>query len=100
MVRNIMKQIPVLFSKYEWLLESLQLSKMAELTNCRVSRRSFFFPFVYFFIKIRCRAHSEQAPFEEEDDGKKLPRCCCPLMTAHEQSEDKIPAQKVQGFKS
>ncbi|GFY37130.1 hypothetical protein TNIN_265681 [Trichonephila inaurata madagascariensis] len=49
---------------------------------------------------IRCRAHSEQAPFEEEDDGKKLPRCCCPLMTAHEQSEDKIPAQKVQGFKS
>ncbi|GFY26618.1 hypothetical protein TNCV_2879461 [Trichonephila clavipes] len=49
---------------------------------------------------IRCRAQSEQAPFEEEDDGKKLPRCCCPLMTAHEQSEDKIPAQKVQGFKS
>ncbi|GFU07388.1 hypothetical protein NPIL_583561 [Nephila pilipes] len=44
---------------------------------------------------IRCRAHGKQASFEEEDDGKKLPRCCCPLMTAFEQSEDKIPAQKV-----
>lgn len=76
----------------------MEKSKMAKLTNCRQAGKVRKEPFVSFYLfillKIRCRPSPQQVPFGERRRWAK--RCCCPLMTAHEQSEDKIPAQKVQ----